>query len=93
MREGDLWGIPARKATSGRPRVSAALELRLHLKWYTFLWELNDRYYTLQANNPAFVSIAIAGPNGASDEMILPTTAYDASNTPQACWPTWHGCT
>jgi hypothetical protein len=52
-------------------------------QWYKFLWELNDRYYTqYKDNNPAFVSIAIAGPNGASDEMILPTTAYKAFQDP-----------
>jgi hypothetical protein len=52
-------------------------------RWYKFLWELNDRYYTqYKANNPAFVSIAIAGPSGASDEMILPTTAYKAFQDP-----------
>ena len=52
-------------------------------RWYKFLWELNDRYYTHYLdNNPAFVSIAIAGPNGASDEMILPTSAYGAVQYP-----------
>jgi len=51
--------------------------------WNTFLEELNDRYNThFLANNPAFVSIAVAGPNGASDEMILPTSAYGAVQYP-----------
>jgi len=39
--------------------------------WSDFLTHLNARYNA----NPAFVSIAVAGPIGASTEMILPTTA------------------
>jgi hypothetical protein len=44
--------------------------------WNSFLQLLNDRYNL--PSNPAFVSIAVARPNGASDEMILPTTAFHA---------------
>lgn len=39
--------------------------------WQDFLVHLNARYNS----NPAFVSIALAGPVCASDEIILPTTA------------------
>lgn len=42
--------------------------------WDDFLTHLNARYN----QNPAFVSIAVAGAIGASDEIILPTSA----NTP-----------
>jgi len=45
--------------------------------WQTFLTVLAVRYGV----NPAFVSIAIAGPTGASAEMILPSDAN--SNNPQ----------
>ncbi len=41
------------------------------LVWDDFLIHLNVRYNS----NPAFVSISIAGPMCASNEMILPTTA------------------
>ncbi len=41
------------------------------LAWDDFLINLNARYNS----NPAFVSISIAGPACASNEMILPTTA------------------
>jgi len=41
--------------------------------WKDFLMDLNARY----ARNPAFISIALAGPVGASPEMILPTSAND----------------
>jgi hypothetical protein len=46
--------------------------------WLNLLTQLNARY----SANPAFVSIAVAGPTGPSDEMILPTTANDASIQP-----------
>jgi hypothetical protein len=42
-----------------------------NLAWWDFLVHLNVRYNS----NPAFVSIAVAGPVCASDEFILPTTA------------------
>jgi len=42
--------------------------------WLSFLAQLSTRY----SANPAFVCIAVAGPTGPSDEMILPTTANDA---------------
>jgi hypothetical protein len=45
-------------------------------RWNSFLQLVSDRYNT--PTNAAFVSIAVARPNGASDEMILPTTAYHA---------------
>jgi uncharacterized protein (TIGR03437 family) len=38
--------------------------------WDAFLMQLNARY----GSNPLFVAIAIAGPVGASDEMIFPTS-------------------
>lgn len=46
--------------------------------WTAFLKDLNSRY----ASNPAFISIAIVGAIGASDEMILPTSANDATTQP-----------
>ncbi|HXJ39174.1 MAG TPA: hypothetical protein VNH18_07835 [Bryobacteraceae bacterium] len=46
--------------------------------WQNLLTQLNARY----SANPAFVCIAVAGPTGPSDEMILPTTANDASIQP-----------
>jgi hypothetical protein len=45
-------------------------------RWNSFLQLVSDRYNT--PTNTAFVSIAVARPNGASDEMILPTSAYHA---------------
>lgn len=46
--------------------------------WQQFLSELNDRY----SNHKEFAAIAIAGPNGASSEMILPTTADGSTQSP-----------
>lgn len=46
--------------------------------WSAFLMQLNARY----GSNPALVSIAIAGPVGASDEMIFPTTANTTAAQP-----------
>ncbi len=46
--------------------------------WGSFLTSLNARYNS----NSAFVSIAIAGPVGASDEMIFPTSANDTAAQP-----------
>jgi BspA type Leucine rich repeat region (6 copies) len=43
--------------------------------WQDFLIHLNARY----GFNPAFVSIAVAGPVCGSPEMILPTTAYGST--------------
>ena len=43
--------------------------------WWDFLAHLNARY----RDEAAFVSIAVAGPIGASDEMILPTTGNGSS--------------
>jgi uncharacterized protein (TIGR03437 family) len=46
--------------------------------WGAFLTSLNARY----SSNTAFVSIAIAGPIGASDEMIFPTDENDTTAQP-----------
>ena len=46
--------------------------------WGAFLTSLNARY----SSNSAFVSIAIAGPVGASDEMIFPTSDNDTAAQP-----------
>jgi hypothetical protein len=46
--------------------------------WQNFLSHLNARY----GSNPAFVSIAVAGPVAASDEMILPTNVNDPATQP-----------
>ena len=45
--------------------------------WRDFLMHLNARY----GFNPAFVSIAVAGPVCGSPELILPTTAYGSTQT------------
>jgi hypothetical protein len=49
--------------------------------WERFLSEVNDRY----KDREEFVSIAIAGPIGASTEMILPTTLNESFQSPD--WP------
>ena len=49
--------------------------------WGRFLSEVNDRY----KDRREFVSIAIAGPIGASTEMILPTTLDGSFQSP--AWP------
>ena len=62
----------------GYPEVQRADQTMFPLPWNTmyqnawgaFLTSLNARY----GSNPAFVAIAIAGPVGASDEMIFPTS-------------------
>src|ERR1035441_6790858 len=46
--------------------------------WGIFLTNLNARYNS----NSAFVSIAISGPVGASDEMIFPTSDNDTAAQP-----------
>jgi Beta-galactosidase len=46
--------------------------------WSAFLRQLNARY----GSNSAFVSIAIAGPVGASDEMIFPTSINTTAAQP-----------
>ncbi len=58
--------------------------------WQTFLTALAARY----GSNPAFVSIAVAGPTAASAEMILPNdgnsnnpqTQFGADIAPNAMW-------
>jgi len=42
--------------------------------WKEFLRRVRNRY----AGNPAFVAIAVAGPNAASNEIIYPTSAWGA---------------
>jgi hypothetical protein len=46
--------------------------------WQQFLSEVNDRY----KNHQEFAAIAIAGPNGASTEMILPTDTNGSRQGP-----------
>lgn len=48
------------------------------LYWGEFLTQVNAKY----GGNLAFVSIAVAGPNGASTEMVLPTTANGSKQRP-----------
>ena len=63
----------------GYPEVQRAVQTVFPLPWNTvyqaawdtFLMQLNARY----GSNPLFLAIAIAGPVGASDEMIFPTSA------------------
>ncbi len=58
--------------------------------WQTFLTALAQRYLS----NPAFVSIAVAGPTASSEEMILPDNAnsddpqtqFGAGIAPNAMW-------
>ena len=65
-------GFPEAKRADGNPPV-LPLPWNAHYlgAWDDFLIHLNARY----RSNPAFVSISIAGPMCASNEMILPTTA------------------
>ena len=68
------------------PEVQRAVQTMFPLPWNTvyqgawdaFLMQLNARY----GSNPAFVAIAIAGPVGASDEMIFPTSANTSAAQP-----------
>ncbi|HKM61259.1 MAG TPA: hypothetical protein VJY39_02095 [Acidisphaera sp.] len=46
--------------------------------WAAFLQNLNVRY----GNNPAFVAIAVAGPVGASADMVLPATSNQSLQQP-----------
>jgi len=46
--------------------------------WGEFLGEVSGKY----GSNPAFVAVAVAGPNGASTEMVLPTTANGSLQNP-----------
>jgi uncharacterized protein (TIGR03437 family) len=70
----------------GYPEVQRAGQTMFPLPWNTvyqaawdaFLMQLNARY----GSNPAFVGIAIAGPVGASDEMIFPTSANTSAAQP-----------
>src|SRR5579871_3172811 len=70
----------------GYPEADRAIQKVFPLPWNTvyqnawdaFLMQLNARY----GSNPAFVAIAIAGPVGASDEMIFPTSANTSAAQP-----------
>src|SRR5579863_4976325 len=70
----------------GYPEVQRAIQTVFPLPWNTvyqtawdaFLMQLNARY----GSNAAFVAIAIAGPVGASDEMIFPTSANTSAAQP-----------
>ena len=79
----------------GYPEVQRADQTMFPLPWNTvyqnawgaFLTSVNARY----GANPAFVAIAIAGPVGASDEMIFPTSvnttvAQPSGLTVNATW-------
>ena len=76
LRQGDLLNFPEAKRADGNPPV-LPLPWNPHylLAWDDFLIHLNARYNS----NPAFVSISIAGPMCASNEMILPTTANNST--------------
>ena len=70
----------------GYPEVQRAGQTMFPLPWNTvyqaawdaFLMQLNARY----GSNASFVAIAIAGPVGASDEMIFPTSANTSAAQP-----------
>jgi uncharacterized protein (TIGR03437 family) len=70
----------------GYPEVQRAAQTAFPLPWNTvyqaawdaFLVQLNARY----GSNTALVAIAIAGPVGASDEMIFPTSANTSAAQP-----------
>ena len=77
LRHGDVCGIPGSPAR--RPNVfPLPWNTVYQAAWDAFLMQLNARY----GSNPAFVSIAIAGPVGASDEMIFPTSANTTAAQP-----------
>lgn len=58
-------------------------DLTYQTYWEDFLGALNARYGT----NPAFVAIAVAGPTGASTEMIYPTTDNTPRIQPSGVYP------
>ena len=70
----------------GYPEVQRADQTMFPLPWNTvyqaawdaFLVQLNARY----GSNAALVAIAVAGPVGASDEMIFPTSANTSAAQP-----------
>ncbi len=61
----------AKRADGNPPQQPLPWNPLYNLAWWNFLVHLNARYN----RNPAFVSIAVAGPICASDEFILPTSA------------------
>jgi hypothetical protein len=74
VRDGDLHGFRRRGDGTVLPLPWNAVYKNA---WQTFLTALAARY----GPNPAFVSIAVAGPTAASAEMILPNN--NNSNNPQ----------
>jgi len=64
--------FPEVQRADGNPPIQPLPWNRVYNEaWWDFLTHLNLRY----DRNPAFVSIAVAGPICASDEFILPTSA------------------
>jgi hypothetical protein len=67
-------GFPEEQRDDGNTELPLPWNPVYQQAWADFLGHLSDRY----SSNPAFFAIAVAGPIGASDEMILPTS----DNTP-----------
>src|SRR5215831_36638 len=63
-------GFPEEQRDDGNTELPLPWNPVYQQAWADFLGHLNDKY----SSNPAFVAIAVAGPIGASDEMILPTS-------------------
>jgi hypothetical protein len=75
-------GFPEEQRDDGNIELPLPWNLTYQQAWSDFLGHLNDRY-NADANgnpNPAFVAIAVAGPIGASDEIILPTSDNVTTN-------------
>jgi len=78
-------GFPEEQRDDGNIELPLPWNLTYQQAWSDFLGHLNDRY-NADANsnpNPAFVAIAVAGPIGASDEIILPTSDNVDPKIPQ----------
>ena len=78
-------GFPEEQRDDGNIELPLPWNLTYQQAWSDFLGHLNDRY-NADANsnpNPAFVAIAVAGPIGASDEIILPTSDNVDTKIPQ----------
>jgi hypothetical protein len=78
-------GFPEEQRDDGNIELPLPWNLSYQEAWSDFLGHLNDRYNTGEDGNPnpAFVAIAVAGPVGASDEIILPTSDNVDPKVPQ----------
>jgi hypothetical protein len=78
-------GFPEEQRDDGNIELPLPWNLTYQQAWSDFLGHLNDRYNADENGNPnpAFVAIAVAGPIGASDEIILPTSDNVDPKVPQ----------